>query len=182
MPAPKGNQYAIGNKGGRPPIFKKPRDLAKKVDKYFVYINGESHIEKKRIYNPDTKKREVVEVTVWDREPEPATITGLVLYLGFNSRSSLDDYEEMEEYSCIIKRARARVQYEYEKKLSGDQRPTGAIFALKNMGWSDNNSLKLTGDPDKPLQVNNTVSNIDYNKLSTEVLEAIALARKPSNE
>jgi hypothetical protein len=181
MPAPKGNQYAIGNKGGRPPIFKSPKELAKKVDKYFVFIKGESHIEKKKVLNQDSKKFQIIEVTVWDREPEPATITGLVLYLGFNSRSSLDDYEEMEEYSYIIKRARTRVAFEYEKRLSGDQRPTGAIFALKNMGWMDNNSIKLTGDPEKPVGIQ-TNSNIDYTKLSDEVLEAIAKARKPSNE
>jgi hypothetical protein len=167
MPAPKGNKYAIGNKGGRPPVFKNPKHLSKKVDEYFDYILGEFHIVGKK--------------KVFDREPEPATIMGLVLYLGFNGRQSLDDYaEKNEEYSDVIKRARARVQYEYEKRLS-EPKPTGSIFALKNMGWSDNRGIELTGDPDKPVEVR-TQTNVDYNKLSNEVLEAIAKARKPSNE
>ena len=166
MPAPKGNQYAIGNKGGRPPIFKNAKQLAKKVDAYFEYIKGESHGSGKR--------------KVWDREPEPATICGLTLYLGFAHRSTLDDYEEVEEFSNIIKRARLRVAFEYEKKLS-DQKPTGPIFALKNMGWSDNKSIELSSDPDKPV-IPPTVTNIDYTKLSTQVLEEIVKARKPSNE
>lgn len=180
MPAPKGNKYAIGNKGGRPPVFKNPKQLAKKVDEYFVYILGESHIQKKKVQNEETKKMETVEVTVWDRQPEPATITGLALYLGFNCRQSLDDYEDDEEYSGIIKRARARVAYEYEKALRSE-RPVGPIFALKNMGWSDNRNLKLSGDPDNPVDFRNK-SNIDYTQLSNEVLEAIVKARKPDNE
>src|SRR5690349_15595622 len=67
---------------------------------------------------------------------EPATITGLALYLGFESRQSFYDYEEREEFSYAIKRARTRIEYEYEKKLSGNN-CTGPIFALKNMGWKD---------------------------------------------
>lgn len=167
MPAPKGNQYAIGNKGGRPPIFKNAKQLAKKVDAYFEYIKGEFHGSGKK--------------KVWDRQPEPATITGLVLYLGFTSRQSLTDYEEMNEvYSDIIKYARTRVSHEYEKKLS-EAKPTGSIFALKNMGWSDNKSIELSSDPDKPI-IPPSVTNIDYTKLSTQVLEEIVKARKPSNE
>lgn len=144
MPALKGNKYAIGNNGGRPPIYNNPKQLAKKVDEYFIYIKGEYRLEK--------KGRRVNKVC--DREEEPATITGLTLYLGFSSRKSLEDYEGMEEFSTIIKRARARVEYEYEKSLH-KQSPAGAIFALKNMGWQDRiiNENKHQFDTEAVIQI-----------------------------
>lgn len=144
MAAAKGNKYAIGNNGGRPPIFKDANALGKKVDEYFEYIKGE-FIEQK-------KGRKTTRV--WLRDPEPATITGLVLFLGFASRSSLDDYEKDEVFSYIIKRARARVEHEYEKRLLSDK-ATGSIFALKNMGWKDrhHNSIDFDSMSDAELDL-----------------------------
>ena len=138
-----GNKYAIGNNGGRPPMFKSAEDLAKKVDEYFVYCEGEFHIEKQNKLNPKTGEMDSVEVKVWDRYPEPYTVTGLTLYLGFAHRQSLDDYEEKSEYTDIIKRARSRVEHGYEKRLFAD-RPTGAIFALSNMGWKNSHQVDHT--------------------------------------
>jgi hypothetical protein len=66
----------------------------------------------------------------------PATITGLALYLGFESRQSFYDYEGKEGFSYTIKRARLRIENEYEIKLSGNS-VAGSIFALKNLGWKD---------------------------------------------
>ena len=71
------------------------------------------------------------------------TITELCYDLGFCSRQSFYDYEERPEYSYIIKRARLRVEMAYEAKLSG-QNVTGAIFALKNMGWKDKSEIDQT--------------------------------------
>ena len=70
------------------------------------------------------------------------TITGLALFLGFNSRQSMLDYEKKEEFSCTIKNARLRIEHEYEKQLHLDK-CTGAIFALKNFGWKDKTEDKL---------------------------------------
>jgi DNA-packaging protein gp3 len=74
---------------------------------------------------------------------EPVTITGLAYALGFDSRQSIYDYKEREEFSYILKRATFFVESCYEQKLSG-QMPTGAIFALKNMGWRDKVETGLT--------------------------------------
>ena len=71
----------------------------------------------------------------FDAKPK-VTITGLALHLGFCDRQSLYDYEEKEQYSCIIKKARLRVECAYEENLATGT-PTGSIFALKNMGWKD---------------------------------------------
>ena len=75
---------------------------------------------------------------------EIITLTGLAYYLGFEDRQSLYDYQNREEYSCIIKRARLYVEMRYEQRLSGNA-VTGAIFALKNMGWKDKQETEHSG-------------------------------------
>jgi hypothetical protein len=96
---------------GRPPVFDSPEQLSIKVDEYFDALSG-----------------------------EPATITGLALFLGFESRQSFYDYEEKEDFSYTIKRARLRIEHEYEKKLSGNN-VAGPIFALKNLSWKDKSEV-----------------------------------------
>lgn len=115
--------YKVGSLGGRPPVFDTEEALIAKCDEYFEYIKGKYH-------DDDEKGR------IWDRQPEPATVTGLALYLGFSSRQSLYDYGKDEKFSYIVKKAKSIVEHNYEKSLSASN-PTGAIFALKNMGWLD---------------------------------------------
>jgi len=83
-------------------------------------------------------------------DKEQPTITGLAYSLGFESRQSLYDYEQKGEFSYMIKRARLRVEMGYEKALAG-QMCTGSIFALKNMGWKDNQRTELTGADGKAM-------------------------------
>jgi hypothetical protein len=71
---------------------------------------------------------------------EPVTWTGLALFMGFSSRVSIDEYLKYDGFSYSVKRAKAFVEYEYEKRLCGDK-PTGAIFALKNFGWFDKTEI-----------------------------------------
>ena len=121
MPAPKGNKNAIGNEGGRPPFYVLPEELQEACDEYF---------------------------RICKEEKIPTTITGLALALGFSTRKSLLDYAEKVEFVNIIKKAKLKVECEYEKRLSGNL-PTGAIFALKNMDWNDR--TELTGAEGKDL-------------------------------
>jgi hypothetical protein len=72
------------------------------------------------------------------------TITGLCLYLGFDSRQSFYDYEQKVEFSYIIKKARLRIENHYEQCLQYGN-VTGAIFPLKNMGWSDKQEIAVSG-------------------------------------
>lgn len=74
---------------------------------------------------------------------EPVTWTGLALFLGFSSRQSIDEYANYEGFSDSVKKAKTFVEYHYELRLNGD-RPTGAIFALKNMGWADKTEVHQT--------------------------------------
>lgn len=111
---------------GRPPLFKNPEDLQNAIDAYFSTCEpGINHMGERT-------------------EPlDSVTITGLALYIGFESRQSLYDYEKNPEFSYIIKRAKLRVEVEYEKRLQS-KNPTGSIFALKNMGWIDKHEVNQT--------------------------------------
>jgi hypothetical protein len=64
------------------------------------------------------------------------TLAGLAVHLGM-SRSSLYNYAEKNGFLDIIKSAQARVEALYEERAVYDGQPTGVIFALKNMGWTD---------------------------------------------
>lgn len=120
------------NKVGRPPMFKNAEDFENKVNEYFVSIQGEFHWEEESDRDGNVKT-----VKVWDIEPEPPTITGLCLYLGFESRQSFYAYEAKEEFSYTVKKARLRIESEYEKSAIYARSPVFHIFALKNLGWKD---------------------------------------------
>lgn len=116
MAAPKENLFALGNNGGRPKIYESAKELERECAKYFEYL-----VENKK--NP--------------------TITGLALFLGFNSRGMLYQYRDKagyEEFSLIIKRAMLCVESGYEDALH-TFKYGGAVFALKNMGWADKQEI-----------------------------------------
>lgn len=132
MGAPRGNKNAIGNEGGRPPIFNSPKELQKKIDAYF---NGGAN-------------ERIIVVGLGTIKVPCYTICGLAYYLGFVSRQSLSDYEAKVEFTDIIKKARLRIEMAYEERLS-ESACTGAIFALKNMEWKDKS--EITGKNGEPL-------------------------------
>lgn len=127
MGAPKGNKFALGlSTSGRPPKFEHKEDMLTLIVDYFN----------------ETELKEL-------------TITGLVLFLGFDGRQSFYDYEKKKEFSYIIKRARAVIENKYETMLT-ENNATGSIFALKNMGWKDKQDLDHTtkGESMKPPVIN----------------------------
>ncbi|MGZ3755497.1 MAG: hypothetical protein ACXVAY_00890 [Mucilaginibacter sp.] len=68
-----------------------------------------------------------------DERHDPPTLSGLALFLGFESIRDLEAYESQGLYKLHIKRARLLINAAYEKKLFNSN-PSGAIFALKGMG------------------------------------------------
>lgn len=116
---------------GRPPMYKSVDELQKAISDYFE--------------NPPTKEvvigkgenQQVVNIPV-------LTITGLAYHLGFESRQSFYAYEDKPEFSYTIKRARLFIENDYEKQLQIGN-TTGAIFALKNFGWSDKQEVEHSG-------------------------------------
>lgn len=110
--------------GGRPRIVESPEEFERRAHAYF------DECEKGGVFK---------------------TITGLALAVGFAERQSLYDYQARPEFSVVVKRARLVVENDYEQRLAGGK-PTGAIFALKNMGWRDRHELDHR-TPDGPLEV-----------------------------
>lgn len=91
------------------PIYSSVEDLQQKVDDYFNSASEFSY-----------------------------TITGLILALGFGSRQSFYNYLKKHEFSYALNRAKLRIENSYETYLRMPEvKPTGAIFALKSMGWCD---------------------------------------------
>jgi hypothetical protein len=74
-----------------------------------------------------------------------STIAGLALHLGFSSRQEMEDYELKGKFAEKIRRARLRIMAGYEKKLHVTS-STGAIFALKSMGWNERPEPKPIDD------------------------------------
>ena len=97
MAAPLGNKFAEGlQNSGRPPIFKSVKELKEKINEYFDNSLPE-----------EIKDDETGDVSI--KYPRPLTITGLCLYLGFESRQSFYAYEQKEEFSYTIRRDRKSV-------------------------------------------------------------------------
>ncbi|EJT6169398.1 terminase small subunit [Clostridium perfringens] len=107
----------ISNKGGRPLKFKSPEELQSKIDAYYEWAKE----NKKHI-----------------------TITGLAWFLDTNRQTLLRYEEEDSEllksvsedvrqaFRDTVKRAKARVEMEYEESLYNKNSAVGAIFTLKN--------------------------------------------------
>jgi hypothetical protein len=135
--------------------FKNKAELCTLVEQYFKYIEGEYRVEKKALKKADEEPM-MQKITI--REAEPATIASLVFHLGFNSREEFDTLEEKGRYSAILKRARLRVEAAYEKRLLQPS-PSGAMFALKNMGWNEK------ADTEKP--ATNIATNLTIKLVET---------------
>ena len=68
--------------------------------------------------------------------PQPITLTGMILALGFRSKQGFYEYAKYPGYEECVSRARLFVECELETRLHGAN-AAGAIFGLKNMGWMD---------------------------------------------
>jgi hypothetical protein len=114
----------MADKVGRPPKYKTAKELEDKIHEYFT-----KDVKKRKVLVGGRNNKKMIEIDV-------PTITGLAIYLGFESRQSFYDYEERPEFSYTIKRARLFIENEYEELLQHGN-TIGAIFALKNLGWVD---------------------------------------------
>lgn len=144
-----GNQLSVGIENGRKPFFENPDDLENKVIEYFEWIQGE-YEEREGIRTITSGKGEnqstITETyTYWFtiRPKETPSITGLAIFLGFESRQSMYDYLKKPDFSYSIKKALLKVENSYESGL-WLEKPTGVIFALKNMGWTDKIETDIT--------------------------------------
>ncbi len=110
-------------------MFKSAEEMQARIDEYFACG------AKVRTIGTDSDGDQIYEKIY--------TITGLCLFCGFEDRHSMLDYEKRPEFSRTMKKARTRIECEYETNLSG-KNPTGSIFALKNFGWRDKTEVEIS--------------------------------------
>ena len=117
MAAPKGNAFAVGNTGGRPPRFETADEMQKKVAEYIDYEDSIKGVDAngigKGVY----------------------TIEGCALFLGFASVQSMYDYEKRgDDFSYLLLRLRLFLTKWNAQKLYWGGTFAGAMFWLKNHG------------------------------------------------
>lgn len=123
----------VYSNGGKPPLYQTPEEMLEKVEEYFQRIKGGRFDTGQIVINEDGDMEKVYE----NVPKEPATITGLCLFLGFKSRQSFYDHAKIKNFEPVIEYAKLRIENRYEVALMESKNPTGAIFVLKNMGWRD---------------------------------------------
>ena len=102
----------------------------------------------RKIANPEEMLLKGYEYFAECRENQaPILVTGLALALGLSGREALCEYGKREEFSDAVKELKTVCERFAEERLYGNN-PTGAIFALKNFGWTD--KMQHGFDPEKP--------------------------------
>ena len=126
MPAPKGNQFAIGN-SGKPKKFNSPKELQEKIDNYFEDCDNDPLLEQQWV---GKEGNEVLKKT-----QRPYTIEGLCNILNC-SRQTLLNYEKQpgyEEYFDVLIRAKRKITEQYVTfALAGSYNAGLAKFLLTN--------------------------------------------------
>lgn len=123
---------------GRPPAFQSVEEMQILIDKYFEECDGKPFLDKDG--NPMRNK----DGKIIRDDRRPYTVTGLALALGFNSRTSLLNYEGKEEFVNTILRAKARVERYAEERLYDNNGANGAKFSLANnfKGWTEKQTIE----------------------------------------
>lgn len=79
-----------------------------------------------------------------DKEKRPYTICGLAVHLD-TCRDTLLEYQDKQEFSDTIKKAKDKIQAWTEEQLYRNTQVTGVIFNLKNnYGWKDKTEIEST--------------------------------------
>lgn len=128
---------AVEKRVGRPKKYRSAKQLQKAIDDYFESCKGELAVLEDGTPVFD-KRGAPVMIGV-----RPPTITGLALHLGFNSRQSLLNYQEEDEFLDTITRAKSRVEQYTEERLFDKDGANGAKFSLSNnfKGWAEKTEI-----------------------------------------
>lgn len=132
----------MAHAGGRPKKYNSSEEMQKDIDKYFEDCKGE--IVKDKDGNPVLNKwGEVIRI-----DAKPPTVTGLALALGFNSRTSLLNYQDTDEFVNTVTRAKARCEAYAESRLFDKDGANGARFSLSNnfKDWHEKQQLEIDGN------------------------------------
>lgn len=105
----------------RPPIFETAEEFETAADEYFESCKKTA-----------------------ESDGDIPTVNGLCLALGM-TRKTLWAYADKPEFCDAVEKARTRLEMAWERRLAGNA-CTGAIFWLKNQGWSDKTEQTITAD------------------------------------
>lgn len=145
---------------GRPLKFKDAAELQRKIDKYFKSITKVKWIDEEQrdengAFLVDNKGKKILKpIKHYYYDPLP-TITGMAVFLD-TSRETLMNYEDKDLFFDTIKRAKEKIQAEYEESLR-NRGNAGDIFALKNFGWKDKQEIEHSGN----IGITELFSNLD---------------------
>ena len=115
--------------------FSTPAQLEALVEAYFVFIGGEYHLADTA--GAGDNDEDIISRKIWDRDPEPATFSGLAYFLGFRSCEEFKENLQKGNFSFELNRANLRIVMAYEKKLHNNQTSAGAIYALRSKGRNE---------------------------------------------
>ena len=139
----------MAHAGGRPPTWKSVEGMQEVIDNYFEKCKGELLLDAEGL--PRLNKYD---------EPiylgsKPPTVTGLALALGFNSRVSLLEYQEKDEFVNTITRAKSLVEEYAESRLFDKEGSNGAKFSLSNnfRVWKEQQQIDLGNANDQPFKI-----------------------------
>ena len=121
-----------------------------------IIERGRITVKYKQKYN--TVEELVTVIEDYFNTEKRKSVTGLCLHLGFSSRGTLNHHCEdatvdengnpkdpvSADMVEVYRWAKLRVENYYEEQLMISRSPAGPIFALKNMGWKDNQEVKAS--------------------------------------
>ena len=111
---------------GRPNKFKSVEEMQKAIDNYFKDC---------------------------DANERPYTISGLAYALD-TTRRTLLDYEENDDFSHTIKKAKAKIEQFVEERLFVGNNTAGVIFNLKNnYNWKDKQEIEADVNTDVNISI-----------------------------
>ena len=182
MAAAIGNQYALGNEGGRPLRFPTVESLAVRISDYFNTITITKAVFSSIAVGKDADGKEIYDSVprlnnagkqIMDTEYlEIPSILSMCLFMDIN-RDTLMEYSLREEYSATIQKAKAKVEAYLADQLHRPTQVAGIIFNLKNnFAWKDTQSVEYTGPNGGPLliQAVSTMSDSDLKQM-IEIME-----------
>lgn len=119
------------NKGGQPMKFKTPEELEEKIQEYYIWAK-------------DNKKHITVTGLAWFLDTDRITLLRYENMIDSELYKSISDDVKV-KYCNSIKRAKAKIESEYEELLYNKNSSVGAIFTLKNnYGYVDKQEIEQT--------------------------------------
>ena len=78
---------------------------------------------------------------------QPPTLAGLALWMGFSDRSHMHQYaNDNGDFLHAFNACKSVIANWHEVRVGQSDKPTGSIFMLKNLGYTDSQTIEHKGD------------------------------------